>query len=94
MIVSMINFGVCPKKILDENVVYDGKIKTYDSLYKNYKFKEEKLIYFNFIDDEEFILIKDIKKFLYSFYETNERKKCIRKYSFTNLNMQFNKATI
>ena len=67
MIVSMINFGVCPKKILDENVVYDGKIKTYDSLYKNYKFKEEKLIYFNFIDDEEFILIKDIKKFLYSF---------------------------
>ena len=62
MIVSMINFGVCPKKILDENVVYDGKIKTYDSLYKNYKFKEEKLIYFNFIDDEEFILIKDIKK--------------------------------
>ena len=56
-----------PKKILDENVLYDGKIKTYDSLYKSYKFKEEKLIYFNFIDDEEFILIKDIKKFLYSF---------------------------
>ena len=62
LIVNMINFGVCPKKILDENVVYDGKIRTYDSIFKNYKFSEDKLIYFNYINDSNAILIKDIKK--------------------------------
>ena len=62
MIVSMINFGVCPKKILDENVVYDGKIKTYDSIFKSFKYPEDKLIYFNYINEESFILVKDIKK--------------------------------
>jgi Sec-independent protein translocase protein TatA len=62
MIVSMINFGVCPKKILDENVVYDGKIKTDDSIFKSFKYPEDKLIYFNYINEESFILVKDIKK--------------------------------
>ena len=25
---NIINFGICPRQILDENVVYDGKIKS------------------------------------------------------------------
>ena len=62
MIVSMINFGVCPKKILDENVASDGKMKTYDSIFKSYKYPDDKLIYFNYINEESFILVKDIKK--------------------------------
>jgi len=62
MIVSMINFGVCPKKILDENVASDGKMKTYDSIFKSYKYPDDKLIYFNYINGESFILVKDIKK--------------------------------
>ena len=62
IIVNIINFGICPRKILDENVVFDGKVKTYESIFKDYKFPEDKLIYFNYINDDNFILMKDIKK--------------------------------
>ena len=62
IITNIINLGVCPKKILDEKVVYDGKQKIYETTFKNYKFGEDKLIYFNYINDDDTILIKDIKK--------------------------------
>ena len=60
--INIINLGICPKQILDENIVYEGKTKTYDSLYKIHKFQEDKLIYFNYINDDNFIVIKDLKK--------------------------------
>ena len=124
MIVGMTEFGVCPKKILDENVVYDGKAKTYDSLFKSYKFLDDKLIYFNYIDDEKYILIKDVKKnktkkriamisenknlkdkenATYNLKSMNlmKEKNGIKniqlyqyKYSFSYLNIQFNKTKI
>ena len=59
---NIINFGICPRQILDENVVYDGKIKSYDTIFKSFKFPDDKLIYFDNITDENFILMKDIKK--------------------------------
>ena len=62
MKVGMLNFGVCPKQILDENIVYEGKIKTYDSIFKSYRYPEDKLLYFNYLNEESFILLKDIKK--------------------------------
>ena len=60
--INIINLGICPKQILDENISCEVKSKTYDSLYKIHKFQEDKLIYFNYINDDNFIVIKDIKK--------------------------------
>ena len=62
IIIGIINMGVCPKQILDENISYDAKIKSYESFFKNYKFQEDKLFYFNYINDDNFIIFKDIKK--------------------------------
>ena len=60
--INIINLGICPKQILDENIACEVKSKTYDSLYKVHKFQEDKLIYFNYINDDNFIVIKDMKK--------------------------------
>ena len=62
IIIGILNFGICPKQILDENISYDGKTKSYESYYKNYKFQEEKLFYFNYLNDDNYILLKDTKK--------------------------------
>ena len=60
--IKIVNFGICPKQILNENISYDGKIKSYESVYKDYKFQEDKLFYFNYINEDNFLIFKDIKK--------------------------------
>ena len=93
MVANMVNFGVCPKQILDENVVYDGKIKTYDFLFKNYKYPEDKLFYFNYINDENYILMKDIKKnkmksrVAIAFENKNLKEKEIVLYNLKSMNL-------
>ena len=93
MVANMVNFGVCPKQILDENVVYDGKIMTYDFLFKNYKYPEDKLFYFNYINDENYILMKDIKKnkmksrVAIAFENKNLKEKEIVLYNLKSMNL-------
>jgi hypothetical protein len=62
MMINIVNFGICPKQIIVESVTYDGKIKSYESIYKVNKFQEDKLFYFNCINEDNFFIFKDIKK--------------------------------
>ena len=62
ILIRVLTMGVCPKQILDENISYDGRVKSYESYFKNYKFQEDKLFYFNCINDDNYILFKDTKK--------------------------------
>ena len=60
---SMIEFGMNPKQILFETVTYEGKPKTFENVFKSIRgTNEEKYFYFNRINSDNFILIKeDIK---------------------------------
>ena len=60
---SMIEFGMNPKQILFETVTYEGKPKTFENIFKSIRgTNEENYFYFNRINNDNFILIKeDIK---------------------------------
>ena len=57
---SMIEFGMNPKQILFETVTYEGKPKTFEPVFKsNRATAEVNYFYFNRINNDNYILIKD-----------------------------------
>ena len=50
----ILNFGINPKQILVESNEYEGKIKSFDLVYKSHKTSENKYIYFNNIRNDSY----------------------------------------
>ena len=58
----IINMGMNPKQIMNENVIYDGKAKTFDNIHKINIKNNDKYIYFSRLTSEKYLLLKDDKK--------------------------------
>ena len=58
----LLNFGMNVKQILKNTITYDIKEKTFVPIYKVNKTNDDKYIYFNKIENNNFVIIKDEKK--------------------------------
>ena len=58
----ILNLGMNPRQILDCSVIYEGKIKSLEILYKALKTNDGKYIYFNRLRNDNFMLLKKDKK--------------------------------
>ena len=70
------NLGMNAKQILNETIIYEGRNKTIEQIYKVKKAKESKYIYFNKINDNFFLLKKVKNKIRLGFiYDKNLKNK-------------------
>ena len=58
----VLNFGMNAKQILEDTIKYDGSNKTFEPFYKSSKSNEDKYFYFNKINNDNYIALKDYKK--------------------------------
>ena len=58
----VLNLGMNAKQILDETITYEGKNKVFEPFYKSSKSNEDKILYFNRINNDNYLVLKDIKK--------------------------------
>ena len=59
-IATIMEFGMNPRQILTEAVVYEGKPRSFEPFFKSFKSKTDaNYYYFNRLNNENFILIKD-----------------------------------
>ena len=58
----ILNFGMNAKKILEDSIIFEGKIKAFELFYKVNKSNDEKYIYLSRLSNYNFILLKKDKK--------------------------------
>ena len=58
----VLNLGMNVKQIIDETITYEGKNKVLEPFYKSSKSNEDKILYFNRINNDNYLVLKDIKK--------------------------------
>ena len=58
----IINIGMNVKQIMTETITYEGKMKSFENIYKINTANDDKYIYFNRINNDKFLLLKKDKK--------------------------------
>ena len=58
----ILNLGMNPRQIVDESIIYEGKLKSFEILHKECKSNDDKFIHFNRLRNDYFIILKKNKK--------------------------------